>query len=105
MKNVMTLAQNVLPHTAPQGRDVIVRDTEALRADWEAFILALAKVSITCKNQKWWFYGRETVWICVLAILFVEAENGLDMLVNLQLRVMYWFCTCGTRFSELLIIM
>ena len=45
VKNVITLAQKVLPHTAPQGRDVITRDTEALRADWEAFIMALAKVS------------------------------------------------------------
>lgn len=46
VKNVIILAQKVLPNTAPQGRDVIARDTDALRADWEAFIMALAKVSI-----------------------------------------------------------
>ncbi|RUS81756.1 hypothetical protein EGW08_010510, partial [Elysia chlorotica] len=30
-------------HTAPQGKEIIARDTEALKADWEAFIKALAK--------------------------------------------------------------
>jgi hypothetical protein len=50
VKNVISLAQKVLPHTAPQGRDVIMRDTEALRQDWEAFIMALAKVT-ACMHQ------------------------------------------------------
>lgn len=44
MKNVITLAQKILPNTAPQGREVIMRDADALRVDWEAFIMALAKV-------------------------------------------------------------
>ncbi|XP_076442566.1 muscle-specific protein 300 kDa-like isoform X3 [Babylonia areolata] len=54
VKNVITLAQKVLPFTAPQGRDVIIRDTEALRADWEAFIMALAKTKSdleSCMDQ------------------------------------------------------
>lgn len=44
VKNVITLAQKILPNTAPQGREVIMRDADALRVDWEAFIMALAKV-------------------------------------------------------------
>nr|KAG5692778.1 hypothetical protein BaRGS_009394 [Batillaria attramentaria] len=54
VKNVISLAQKVLPHTAPQGRDVVTRDTEALRADWEAFIMALAKTKSdleSCMDQ------------------------------------------------------
>ncbi|KAK7104412.1 hypothetical protein V1264_019133 [Littorina saxatilis] len=54
VKNVISLAQKVLPHTAPQGRDVVMRDTEALRADWEAFIMALAKTKSdleSCMDQ------------------------------------------------------
>ncbi|KAL8590280.1 hypothetical protein ACOMHN_006396 [Nucella lapillus] len=54
VQNVVSLAQNVLPKTAPQGRDVIVRDTQALRADWEAFMLALAKTKTdleSCMDQ------------------------------------------------------
>ncbi len=42
---VLELSQAVLPHTAPQGCQVITRDTDALKADWDAFINALAKVS------------------------------------------------------------
>lgn len=44
VKNVMEFAEKVLPNTAPQGKDIIVRDTQALKADWEAFVTALAKV-------------------------------------------------------------
>lgn len=60
VKNIVALAEKVLPNTAPQGKDSIVRETEALRADWEAFVTALQKVlhkkvaiSITCfiKNR------------------------------------------------------
>lgn len=46
VKEVLAMAEKVLPHTAPQGKEVISRETEALRADWEAFIMALEKVSI-----------------------------------------------------------
>ena len=45
VKKVMSLGEILLPHTAPKGREVIVRDTDALRADWEAFLIALVKVS------------------------------------------------------------
>lgn len=45
VKNIVALAEKVLPNTAPQGKDSIVRETEALRADWEAFVTALQKVS------------------------------------------------------------
>lgn len=45
VKNIVALAEKVLPNTAPQGKDGIVRETEALRADWEAFITALQKVN------------------------------------------------------------
>ncbi len=44
VKNVAQLAEKVLPNTAPQGKDIIRRETEALKDDWEAFITALAKV-------------------------------------------------------------
>lgn len=44
VKEVIELADQVLPHTAAQGREVITRDTEALKAEWEAFIKAMAKV-------------------------------------------------------------
>lgn len=44
VKNIVALAEKVLPNTAPQGKDSIVRETEALRADWEAFVTALQKV-------------------------------------------------------------
>ena len=45
VKNILALAERVLPNTAPQGKDIIVRETEALRADWEAFVTALQKVN------------------------------------------------------------
>jgi len=48
VKNIVALAEKVLPNTAPQGKDSIVRETEALRADWEAFVTALQKVRVTC---------------------------------------------------------
>ncbi|XP_076463750.1 muscle-specific protein 300 kDa-like isoform X7 [Babylonia areolata] len=54
VQHVISLAQNVLPHTAPQGRDVIIRDSDALRNDWEAFMLALAKTKSdleSCMDQ------------------------------------------------------
>ena len=44
VKNIVALAEKVLPNTAPQGKESIVRETEALRADWEAFVTALQKV-------------------------------------------------------------
>ncbi|ESO86156.1 hypothetical protein LOTGIDRAFT_167389 [Lottia gigantea] len=43
VNNVMKLAEKVLPNTAPQGKDIIVRETDALREDWEAFMTALVK--------------------------------------------------------------
>ncbi|XP_025103982.1 nesprin-1-like isoform X4 [Pomacea canaliculata] len=54
VKNVITLAQKILPNTAPQGREVIMRDADALRVDWEAFIMALAKTKSdleSCMDQ------------------------------------------------------
>ena len=47
VKNIVALAEKVLPNTAPQGKDIIVRETDALRADWEAFVTALQKVYIS----------------------------------------------------------
>jgi hypothetical protein len=47
VKNIVALAEKVLPNTAPQGKDSIVRETEALRADWEAFVTALQKVNFS----------------------------------------------------------
>ena len=44
VKNIVALADKVLPNTAPQGKDIIVRETDALKADWEAFVTALQKV-------------------------------------------------------------
>ncbi|KAK6181528.1 hypothetical protein SNE40_009363 [Patella caerulea] len=43
VKNVINLAEKVLPNTALQGKDIIVRETDALREDWEAFMTALVK--------------------------------------------------------------
>lgn len=58
VKNIVALAEKVLPNTAPQGKDSIVRETEALRADWEAFVTALQKVLHTkiCCNLRYLFY-------------------------------------------------
>ena len=50
VKNIVALAEKVLPNTAPQGKDIIVRETDALRADWEAFVTALQKVNIYPHN-------------------------------------------------------
>lgn len=44
VKNVIGLAERVLPSTAPQGKDIIMRETDALRDDWDAFVNALQKV-------------------------------------------------------------
>ena len=46
VKNIVALSDKVLPNTAPQGKDIIVRETDALRADWEAFVTALQKVRL-----------------------------------------------------------
>lgn len=46
VKNVIGLAERVLPSTAPQGKDIIMRETDALRDDWDAFVNALQKVRI-----------------------------------------------------------
>ena len=54
VKEVLDLAGKVLPHTAPQGKEIITRDTEALKADWEAFIKALAKVSCYLRQFMGW---------------------------------------------------
>ncbi|KAL3874932.1 hypothetical protein ACJMK2_037884 [Sinanodonta woodiana] len=50
VKNIIALAEKVLPNTAPQGKDIIVRETEALRADWEAFVTALQKTKRDLEN-------------------------------------------------------
>lgn len=44
VKNCISLAERVLPSTAPQGKDIINRETDALRDDWDAFVNALQKV-------------------------------------------------------------
>ena len=51
VKNIVALAEKVLPNTAPQGKDIIVRETDALRADWEAFVTALQKVIIHIRHS------------------------------------------------------
>lgn len=44
VKNVVSLSEKVLPNTAPQGKDIIMRETDALKDDWDAFVNALQKV-------------------------------------------------------------
>lgn len=48
VKNVLQLAERVLPSTVPQGKEIVVRETDALRSDWEAFVTALTKVGQDC---------------------------------------------------------
>jgi len=45
VKNVVSLAEKILPGTAPQGKEIIMRETDALKDDWEAFVNALQKVA------------------------------------------------------------
>lgn len=52
VKNVISLAERVLPSTAPQGKDIIMRETDALRDDWDAFVNALQKVSVVTDTMK-----------------------------------------------------
>lgn len=66
VKNVITLAQKILPNTAPQGREVIMRDADALRVDWEAFIMALAKV-------------RESLFLVSSVIHILGGEEGIKI--------------------------
>lgn len=44
VREVVELSRKILPHTAPEGINVITKETEALKADWEAFSAVLAKV-------------------------------------------------------------
>ncbi|KAH9507320.1 hypothetical protein Btru_056905, partial [Bulinus truncatus] len=55
VKKVLELAEQVLPHTAAQGKEVIMRETEALKDDWEAFIKALTKTKKDLEScmEKW----------------------------------------------------
>ena len=46
VKNVMALSQKVLPNTAHQGKDIVMRETDALKDDWDAFVNALQKVNV-----------------------------------------------------------
>ncbi|KAJ8309206.1 hypothetical protein KUTeg_014080 [Tegillarca granosa] len=50
VKHVIALAEKVLPNTAPQGKDIIMRETDALRSDWEAFVNALQKTKEDLEN-------------------------------------------------------
>ena len=50
VRNVVELSEKVLPNTAPQGKDIVMRETDALKHDWEAFVSALQKV---WKISKW----------------------------------------------------
>ncbi|KAK0046935.1 nesprin-1, partial [Biomphalaria pfeifferi] len=55
VKRVLELADQILPHTAAQGKEVILRETEALKDDWEAFIKALTKTKkeLEMCMEKW----------------------------------------------------
>lgn len=44
IEKVLQLAEKVLPNTAPPGKEVVVKETDSLRADWDAFGMALTKV-------------------------------------------------------------
>lgn len=44
VRNVLELAEKVIPNTAPQGKEIVMRETDALHRDWEAFVNALQKV-------------------------------------------------------------
>ena len=44
VRNVLELADKVIPNTAPQGKDIVMKETDALHRDWEAFVNALQKV-------------------------------------------------------------
>ena len=44
VQEVVSLSEQVLPKTAPQGQSEVQREVDALRTDWEAFTAALTKV-------------------------------------------------------------
>lgn len=46
VRNVLELASKVIPNTAPQGKEIVMRETDALHQDWEAFVNALQKVKL-----------------------------------------------------------
>lgn len=46
VKEVIELSEQVLTHTAISGKEVIVRDKDALNAKWQAYNASLTKVSI-----------------------------------------------------------
>ncbi|XP_041353316.1 nesprin-1-like isoform X4 [Gigantopelta aegis] len=76
VKNVVVLAEKVLPHTAPQGKEIIVRETDALRADWEAFISALAKTKSDLESCMIQWKEFET-WQEKCADWLKESENKI----------------------------
>ncbi|CAL1544282.1 unnamed protein product [Lymnaea stagnalis] len=102
VKEVIELADQVLPHTAPQGKEIIARDTEALRAEWEAFIKALAKTKKdleACMDQWKGFetwYDRCGGWLkdldtrlrdIDLRATLQEKQSQLDKIKALQTEV------------------
>ena len=44
IKNVIQLSEKVLPDTAEPGKEVIVRERDALKDDWSAFVSTVARV-------------------------------------------------------------
>ncbi|KAL5008450.1 hypothetical protein ScPMuIL_014031 [Solemya velum] len=99
VKNVIALAESVLPNTAPQGKDNIVRETEAIRSDWEAFVTALGKTKTdleSCMGQ--WkefdaWYEKCSSWLkdlearvrdTELKASLSEKQSHLEKLKNLQ---------------------
>lgn len=48
IKNVIQLSEKVLPATAEPGKEVIIRERDALKDDWSAFVSTVAEVSHLC---------------------------------------------------------
>ncbi|XP_074648980.1 muscle-specific protein 300 kDa-like isoform X3 [Tubulanus polymorphus] len=46
VNNVIILSQDVLPNTAPQGLDPIVKEVDSLKSDWETFKTSLSEAKV-----------------------------------------------------------
>ena len=47
LTRIITSSESVIPNTAPHGKDNIIREVAALKADWESFTAKLGKVRRT----------------------------------------------------------
>ncbi|KAK3090120.1 hypothetical protein FSP39_009339 [Pinctada imbricata] len=80
VRNVVELSERVLPNTAPQGKDIVMRETDALKHDWEAFVNALQKTKSDLENcmDQWkefdTWQDKVSAWLKELEVKVRETE-------------------------------